>query len=134
MQWTLPWTAATVHETTFVCILTAAVVPHDSLMDDYGGRQTTWGGAALGGVADQGEGAALAPRGTAYSKTPSSGKGLPEDSVSNGAIRTQLKMLISTRMWNTSRSEHVTEELKPCLSLCRAQSGAVELRRTRYTC
>ncbi len=64
-------------------------------MDDYGGRQTTWGGAALGGVADQGEGAALAPRGTAWSETPSSGEGLPEDPVtgfvSNRAIRTQLK-------------------------------------------
>ena len=72
-------------------------MPHDSSMDDYGGRRTTWGGAALGGVADQGEGAALAPRGTACSETPSSGEGLPEDPVtgfvSNRAIRTQLKCL-----------------------------------------
>jgi hypothetical protein len=68
MQLTLPWTAAhTVHETTFICILTAAVVPHDSLMDYYDGRQTTWGGAALGGVANQGAGAAVAQRGTACS-------------------------------------------------------------------
>ena len=41
-------------------------------------------------------------------------------------------MLASTLMWNTFRSEHITEELKPCLSLCRAQSGAVELLRTRH--
>jgi hypothetical protein len=97
VQSTLPWTAATVHETTFVCILTAAVVPHDSSMDDYGGRRTAWGGAALGGVADQGEVAALAPRGTACSETPSSEEGLPEDPVtgfvSKRAIRTQLKCL-----------------------------------------
>jgi hypothetical protein len=55
------------------------------------------GGAALGGVADQGEGAALAPRGTACSKTPSSGEVLPEDPVtgfvSKRSIRTQLKCL-----------------------------------------
>ncbi len=66
VQSVLPWTAAhTVHETTFVCILAAAVVAHDSSLDYYGGRQTTWGRAALGGVADKGEGAALVPRGTA---------------------------------------------------------------------
>jgi hypothetical protein len=51
-------------------------------------------GGALGGVADQGEGAALALRGTACSETPSSGEGLPEEPVagfvSNHAIRTQL--------------------------------------------
>jgi hypothetical protein len=41
------------------------------------------GGAALGGVADQGEGTALAPRGTACSKTTGSGKGLPEDPVTD---------------------------------------------------
>jgi hypothetical protein len=39
------------------------------------------GGAALGGVADQREVAALEPRWTANSKTPSSGEGLPEDPV-----------------------------------------------------
>ncbi len=98
VQSTLPWTAAhTVHETTFVCILAAAVMTHDSLLDDCGGRQTTWWGAALGGVVDQGDGAALAPRATACSETPSSGEGLPEDPVpgfvSNRAIRTQLKCL-----------------------------------------
>ncbi len=86
-----------VDETTFVCILTAAFVPHDSSMDNYGGKQTTWGGAAMGGVANQGEGAALALRGKACSETPSSGEGLPEDPVtgfvSNRAIRTQRKCL-----------------------------------------
>jgi hypothetical protein len=45
MQLTLPWTAAhTVHETTIVCILAAAVETHDSSLDDCAGRQTTWGG------------------------------------------------------------------------------------------
>ncbi len=101
-QSTLPWTAAhTVHETIFVCILAAAVVNHDSSLDNYGGRRTTragaTSGAALGGVADQGEGAALAPRGTACSETPSSGEGLPEDPVTGfvrkRALRTQLKCL-----------------------------------------
>ncbi len=51
------------------------------------------GGAALGGVADQGEGAALAPRGTACSETPSSGEDPVTGFVSNRAIRTQLKCL-----------------------------------------
>jgi hypothetical protein len=103
-------------------------------MDDCGGRRTTWGGTALGGVADQGEGAALAQRGTACFETPSSGEGFPEDPVTGFISKTlhshAAEMLTSTRMWNTLRREHVTEELKPCLSLCRAQSGAVELLRT----
>ncbi len=110
---------------------------NNSSLDDVD-RRTTWGGAALGGVANQGEGAALVPRGTSCSETPSSGEGLQEDPVRgfviNRAIRTPAEMLTSTRMWNTFRSEHVAEELKPCLSLCRAQSGAVELLSTRYTC
>ncbi len=59
--------------------------------------RATWRKAALGGVADQGEGAALAPRGTACSETPSSGEVFPEDPVtgfvSNRAVRTQLKCL-----------------------------------------
>jgi hypothetical protein len=60
----------------------------DSSLDDDGGRWTTWGGAALGGVANQGEGAALAPRGTACSKTPSSGEGLPQDPVTGFLVIT----------------------------------------------